>query len=147
MARELEERIMKKIGFSNNYQFYEGSNTCQTIRKEAVTKLEDAISASASADEEIAFPSERLLNLLSQIEQAEKSPMSLAETWKATSDIIAAHQNMAPYVFTNKEKLAEIENTTAEHLKSRYLPNAIEVGTSQTLLERVTNSRGGNISR
>jgi len=42
MAVELEQEVMKKIGFSQHYSWHNGSGSCQYARNEAVARLTEA---------------------------------------------------------------------------------------------------------
>ena len=39
MAIDLEKEIMKKIGLSSHYLFYNGSASCRVIRRNAIRRL------------------------------------------------------------------------------------------------------------
>jgi hypothetical protein len=123
MAVELESKIMMGIGLGNHYTWFNGSGSCEYIRKAAARKLPEVIRKYSLEKKdgvfEIAEPDERLCLLLLKVANlSDVSEYSLTRTWTAASDIIREHMCQA-----NKTPLERKEafDKMCNYLQENYL--------------------------
>jgi hypothetical protein len=94
--RQLEDKIMAEIGLGQNYRWYNGSGSCEYIRKEAVAQLKQKLENYREEGYKIAPTSELLVGTLQRIANSfESSRYSLTNTWQALSYVIAEHLHTA----------------------------------------------------
>jgi len=94
--RQLEDKIMAEIGLGQNYLWYNGSGSCEYIRKEAVASLRQKLEDYQEKGYKIAPTSELLVSTLQRIANSyESSKYSLTNTWQALSYVIAEHLSVA----------------------------------------------------
>jgi len=91
MALELETTIMQEIGLGQNYRWFNGSGSCEYIRRDAMNKLPAAIRKHHDAGEQIAAPNDRLMFLAREAASWDESQYVLTKAWEIASYIIAAH--------------------------------------------------------
>src|SRR5689334_4096267 len=95
MAVHLESEIMNAIGLGNHYSWYNGSGSCEYIRKEAVKRLPQAINDKVAAGEKIAPPEHDLIRLAISVALNEPRDTTLTKTWEVCSYVIQAHIELA----------------------------------------------------
>lgn len=118
MAMELESKIMGDIGLAQHFHYFNGSGSCEYIRKQAAEKLEGAIMDNASG--EIASPNYQVIGVVKRVAQVgDDSQYSLTNTWQAASDAIAAHIHAASLEPAQRKQFFE---ETARDLEQQYLP-------------------------
>jgi len=94
--RQLEDKIMAEIGLGQNDSWYNGSGSCEYIRKEAVAQLRQKLENYREKGYKIAPTSELLVGTLQRIANSfESSRYSLTNTWQALSYVIAEHLHTA----------------------------------------------------
>ena len=92
MALPLEQKIMGEIGLGQHYGWYNGSGSCQYIRRDAADKLAAAIQKHHDQDDEIVPPNHSLIALVKQIAHyGDNDRYTLTKTWVAASYVIAHH--------------------------------------------------------
>lgn len=118
MAMELESKIMGDIGLAPHFNYFNGSGSCEYIRKQAAEKLEGAILDNASG--EIASPNYQVIGVVKRVAQVgDDSRYSLTKTWQAASEAIAAHIHAASLEPAQRKQFFE---ETAQYLEQQYLP-------------------------
>jgi len=86
MAMELEEKVMAAIGLGQHYNWYNGSGSCEYIRKNAANKLAEAMQIEGIT------PNNTLVGLVRQAAQKlDDSEYTLTNTWQVASDVIQTH--------------------------------------------------------
>lgn len=97
MALELETTIMDEIGLGHpyGYNFFNGSGSCEYIRKEAARRMGAAIKKHADAGEQIAQPDDGLLMLMEEATTWDEDRYTLTKAWEVASYVIAAHIHAA----------------------------------------------------
>jgi hypothetical protein len=119
MALELEYVIMAEIGFGQNYSWYNGSGSCQFMRRDAANRIAPAIQKHHDAGEPIAQPDEGLVAILKRVAAiGDDSPYSLTKTWQAASYIIAEHIHQSGA--TEKDK-AEAYGMLKQYIERTFL--------------------------
>src|SRR3989344_6606488 len=132
MALELEEEIMREIGLGQHYSFYNGSGSCEPIRRTAVSRLKDIINKKRSEGKKIAPPNLGLIKILEDINKfGEESQYSLTNTWHAISYVIAEHIHQAKSKAQERE---EAYDRMSKYLKNRYLPKHLIDNQGRNLL-------------
>lgn len=82
MAVELEQTVMREIGLGNHYNWFNGSGSCEYIRRDAVNKLPQA------AQKHSLTISPKWLahcKTANQVDQADGEQYTLTNTWIACS--------------------------------------------------------------
>ena len=121
MALPLEATIMEEIGLGNHYSYYNGSGSCQFIRKKAADKLQIIIKEYRLRGEIIGEADARLCAILKQIaSNGDQSEFSLTNTWKAASYIVAEHIHQAK---ATPQKREVAYKNLALYLQQSYLPH------------------------
>ena len=89
MAVQLEQDIMEAIGLGANYNWYNGSGSCEYIRRKAAESLSQAIQKAHDEGKDIAEPNGVLIQLAKQADDTDR--YVLTKTWQACATIIQAH--------------------------------------------------------
>jgi hypothetical protein len=119
MAMELEAKIMGEIGLAQHFNYFNGSGSCEYIRKDAANKLGEAISNNVASGE-IASPNARVIGAVKRVAQiGDDSQDSLTKTWQAASEAIAAHIHAAGLEPEAQRKQLE---DAAQFIEQQYLP-------------------------
>lgn len=82
MAVELEQTVMREIGLGQHYSWFNGSGSCQYIRREAVDKLPATAQKHGLT---IAPAWLKHCRTANQVDQVNGSQYSLTNTWVACS--------------------------------------------------------------
>jgi len=119
MAMELEPKIMGDIGLAQHFNYFNGSGSCEYIRKQAADKLEGAI-LDAAASGVIAAPNSKVIGVVKKVAQVgDDSQYSLTKTWQAASEAITAHIHAAGLKPAEQRKQLE---DTPQYIEQQYLP-------------------------
>lgn len=90
--RQLEYRVMAKIGLGQNYRWFNGSGSCEYIRRSAVDNLPNALQELRNQGHKVAPTSQLLMDTVRRIANSyESSRYSLTNTWQALSYVISEH--------------------------------------------------------
>lgn len=126
MTFPLESQIMEEIGFDSHFNWYNGSGSCEYIRKEAARKLGPAISEHHKNGEEIAAVIPGLIGIVKEIAQyGDSDRYTLTHTWQAASDVISTHIKLHG---TPVNKRGEYIRDVEKHLRRTYLPRGGNFG-------------------
>ena len=82
MAAPLEQDVMKAIGLGAHYSWFNGSGSCDYIRRHAVEKLEDAAKASGL---QISPEWLEVCKTATRVDQVNSKNYGLTNTWIACS--------------------------------------------------------------
>ncbi len=82
MAVELEQTVMREIGLGSNYNWFNGSGSCEYIRRDAVDKL-----AKVASNRELVISEKWLKHcrIANQVDQVDGGKYTLTNTWIACS--------------------------------------------------------------
>lgn len=119
MAMELESKIMAEIGLGMHYNWYNGSGSCDYIRREAAEKLAKAIEKHHKAGDRIAPPDKELVELVKEATGYEEDSSILTKTWVVASYVIAAHIHQAK---GTKEERAKEYAHVKQYIEENVLP-------------------------
>ena len=109
MSLPVEDQIMRDIGFAQHYNWFNGSYSCEGIRRAAVEQLPAALRKHGLT------PSKQLMRTLERIAaEADEERFVLTKTWQACADAIRAH-------------MEHTCTATDAYLRERYLPRSGEV--------------------
>jgi hypothetical protein len=120
MSLLLEDTIMQEIGLGAHYNYFNGSGSCEYIRKKAARKLESTIQRHHDEGDEIAAPDLLLIDIVRQVATwGDNSRYSLTKTWQAASYVIAHHIHA---FHSEPDAVGRMADELVEYIREAYLP-------------------------
>lgn len=119
MAMPLEETIMTEVGLGMHFNWFNGSGSCEYVRRHAVDLLTEAIQKHHDAGEQIAAPNAEMIALAREATRWDDSQYVLTKSWQVTTEVIATHIHG---FYEPEEKRANWFREMTQNLRRCYQP-------------------------
>ena len=120
MALDLEIEVMRDIGLGMPYHWFNGSGSCDGIRRRAAEQLRDAIQKRHADGAALVAPVESLCAVARQAVAWDDSQYSLTKTWQVCSEVIRAHMEL---VYIEPVKRLSWAGERAAEIRRLYAPS------------------------